>query len=554
MPKPLFSGSLAAAACAAALLFGLAGRAFAADAVPSGFTLEIVHVNDMHGAAAGIDGRGAPADDDRHSVGGFARAAAFIKAEKAGRPHVLALDAGDRWQGSLFFRTGGPDFLARACAGIPFDASTLGNHEFDLGVEALARYIDRSAEPFLAANLRPEAGSPLAGLSAEKLRPWRILEMDGVKVGVFGLANTEAPSFAASSAGVGFLSAQEAARRAVLALERAGAAVVVALTHQGYAADLELARRVEGIDVVVGGHTHSLLGRGLPGAEGPYPTPVAHADGSVTLVVQAKRSAEYVGRLTVGFSAEGEVRAWTGAPVRLAPSMPRDAAVEREVEAAAQAVRAFRAERIGTNESRMPDGLDPCRAGECLSGLLAADAFLEFARPFGAEIALVNGGAIRAPLPVGPIDRGTLLEMHPFGNRLALISLTGREIRAALEHGLAEPGVVGPHLLQPAGLRYAVRPEAPVGRRVLRVEVRGMRSGRVVWTPIEPEARYRVATLEYLARGGDGFPGFARAPRLPCPPCSKARDVEVFEAHIRAHDPVPMPERGRIEGMPPANF
>ena len=188
---------------------------------------------------------------------------------------------------------------------------------------------------------------------------------------------------------------------------------------------------------------------------------------------------------------------------------------------------------------------DPSTAKDILSGLNKAD--------LGCN-PVVNGGAIRAPLPVGPIDRGTLLEMHPFGNRLALISLTGREIRAALEHGLAEPGVVGPHLLQPAGLRYAVRPEAPVGRRVLRVEVRGMRSGRVVWTPIEPEARYRVATLEYLARGGDGFPSFARAPRLPCPPCSKARDVEVFEAHIRAHDPVPMPERGRIEGMPPANF
>lgn len=551
MPKILFKKSLVAAGCVAALLFGAVGATSARVASGEGFTLEILHVNDMHGAAAGIDERGALADDDRGSIGGFARVAAFIKSEKARRPNVLAFDAGDRWQGSLFFRTGGPDFLARACAGIPFDASTFGNHEFDQGVEALARYVERSLEPFLAANLEPAADSPLARLPREKFASLRIVETEGVKVGIFGLANTEAPSFAVAASGVGFLPAEEAARRAVRELERAGARIVVALTHQGYAADLELARRVDGIDVVVGGHTHSLLGRGLPGAEGPYPTAVAHKDGRLTLVLQAKRSTEYVGRLTVGFSPDGDVCAWSGEPVRLSPSMPRDEAVEREVKAAAKAVRAFRAERIATNENSFPDGLDPCRAGECLSGMLSADAFLEFARPFGAEIALVNGGAIRAPLPVGPVDRGMLLEMHPFGNRLALISLTGREIRAALEHGLAEPGLIGPHLLQPAGLRYAVNPEAPVGRRVLRVEVRREEGGRVVWKPIDLDACYSVATLEYLARGGDGFPCFARAPRLVCPPCGKTREVEAFEAHLRAHDPIPMPERGRIIGMPP---
>ena len=535
-----------------------AAPAQSADPAPL-FELEILHTNDTHAFAAGLTDRGAPCDDDEKCFGGYPRIAAAIKAEKAAHPHVLALDAGDRWQGTLFFRTGGPAFIARAGNAVPWDASTLGNHEFDLGLDALARFIDASRAPTLAANLRPKPGTPLGKLPPEKFGADRIFSYGGIKVGVFGLANGETETFAVTpetlSASLDFEQGAETASAAVRSLKQRGADIIIALTHEGYEADQALARAVDGIDVIVGGHTHSLLGEGLPGAEGPYPTVIEKPSGEKTLVVQAKRSTEYLGRLFVRFSSDGRVAGWSGAPIRLTPEMPRDPAAEKLVEEAASGIRAFRAAYVSTNPNRYADGLDPCREGECLSGLLAADAYLDFAKSAGAEIALVNGGAIRSALPEGRVDRGALMEMHPFGNRLAVVELTGRDIVAVLEHGVIEPSVDGPHLLQPAGLRYAINPKAPVGHRIHDVEVKcADPSGAARWAPIAPDRRYRVVTLEYLARGGDGFSVFARARHLSCDACEKTLDIDVFERHLSAHDPIPMPESGRITGFGPAAY
>lgn len=525
------------------------------------FELVILHANDTHAYAAGMTERGAPCDADEACLGGYARIAAKIKSEKAAHPHVLALDAGDRWQGTLFFRTGGEVFIGRATNAIPWDALTLGNHEFDLGVDVLAEHLKRSTHPTLAANIAPKAGSALDKLPRTVFAPDRLFEFDGVKVGVFGLANSEEDSFAARAdemaENLDFLENIEAARTAVARLETAGADIVIALTHQGYEADQALAEAVRGIDVIVGGHTHSLLGEGLPGNEGPYPTVVVSPEGERTLVVQAKRSTEYLGRLVVRFSHDGRAIDWSGAPVRLEKDLPRDPELESIVTEAAQDIAEFRAAYVSSNPNRYADGLDACREGECLSGLLAADAFLDFARKSGAQIALVNGGAIRSALPVGRIDRGSILEMHPFGNRLAVIEVAGRDIVAALEHGTAEPTVDGPHLLQPAGLRYEIDPTAPVGRRIVRVEVPVADESGTHWRAISPEKRYRVVTLDYLARGGDGFTFFARAKHLSCEPCEAERgalDLEIFAKHLEARDPVPMPSTGRITGFGPAAY
>ena len=523
------------------------------------FELEILHTNDTHAFAAGVTAKGTACDNDEKCFGGYARIAAAIKAEKAMHPHVLALDAGDRWQGTLFFRTGGPDFIARAGNGIPWDAVTLGNHEFDLGIDRLAQYLDDCAAPTLAANLRAKPGSPIASLKETKFDDIRLYDFNGIKVGLFGLANSDTNTFAIEpetlSKALDFTDLATAARDAVQKLERQGAHIIIALTHEGYEADQALAAQVEGIDVIVGGHTHSLLGTGLPGAEGPYPTVVEKASGERTLVVQAKRSTEYLGRLFVRFSPDGRVQTWSGGPLRLTPQMPRDPAVEKTVTDAARRIEAFRNTYVSTNPNHYADGLDPCREGECLSGLLAADAYLSFTKTLGADIALVNGGAIRSALPEGRVDRGALMEMHPFGNHLALIEVSGRDIVDALEHGVIEPSVDGPHLLQPAGLRYRIDVKAPIGHRIRDVEVERLEAnGQHIWRPIDESGRYRVVTLEYLARGGDGFSVFARAKHLPCVPCEKKVDIEIFERHLAAHDPIPMPETKRITGFGPAAY
>lgn len=141
------------------------------------FELVIVHANDTHAYAAGMTERGAPCDADEACLGGYARIAAKIKSEKAAHPHVLALDAGDRWQGTLFFRTGGEVFIGRATNAIPWDALTLGNHEFDLGVDVLAEHLKRSTHPTLAANIAPQSGERARQIAAHRFctrSPFRI--------------------------------------------------------------------------------------------------------------------------------------------------------------------------------------------------------------------------------------------------------------------------------------------------------------------------------------------------------------------------------------------
>lgn len=525
------------------------------------FTLTILHANDTHSFAAGVKAHGGAADADEKSTGGLARFAAAVKAEKSVNPNVLALDAGDRWQGTLFFSRLGPDFITELTNLMPWDAMTLGNHEFDLGCARLAEVLKNERLPILAANLpkrNPQSGNdpacPLQGaLPATIVKTFpNGKEGAAVKVGVFGIANDEAKVISKACPATAFSDRTEAARQAVTELRRRGAQIIVALTHIGYPADRELARHVSGIDVIVGGHTHSLLGHNLKGSEGPYPTLEISPAGEPVLIVQAKRSTEYLGRLTVAFDANGRAVAWAGTPERLTSAKPRDEALRHAVAKAGDVLAAARSVRVSTNPHTYPDGLDPCRWGDCLAGMVTADAFRAFAAPYGATIALVNGGAIRSALPIGTVDRGSLEEMHPFGNLVAVIDVSGKALRAALENGVADPDVGGPHLLHPSGLRYAVDPTKPVGQRILRVETEVAGDGTnthvsASWQPLDDAKIYRIATMKYVADGGDNFAMFRLAPRVPA---NDALEIDVVESYLRAHDPLPMPTAGRILGMP----
>lgn len=480
-------------------------------------TLTILHANDTHSFAAGVMRRGVAADSDEQSTGGYARLAAAVNAEKAKNPNVIALDAGDRWQGTLFFSLLGPDFITALTNRMPWDAMTLGNHEFDLGCERLAEVLPQEKLPILAANIarrhEGEDACPIEG----RLPGTMVKTVSGVKVGIFGIANDEVKVVSKACPATTFDTREDAARKAVAALRAQGAEIIIALTHIGYPADRELARSVAGIDVIVGGHTHSLLGKNLRGSEGPYPTVEISPAGEPVLVVQAKRSTEYLGRLVVAFDEKGRAAAWTGAPVRLTSEKPRDPELRDAVAKAAGVLEKARTVKVSTNPNEFPDGLDPCRWGDCLAGMVTADAFLDFARPYGATIALLNGGAVRS----------------------------------ALENGVADPDVGGPHLLQPSGLRYAVDPAQPVGHRILSVETvetdEADEAGKGAWVPLDPAKTYRIATVKYVADGGDDFAMFADAPRVPA---NDALEVDVMDAYLRAHDPLPMPAAGRITGMP----
>lgn len=386
--------------------------------------LTILHVNDVHSAAAGVNDRG-PVYDDTNAVGGLARVTAFVADEKAkakvqGKA-VLALDAGDFWQGTHFFRTGGMPWAREAMRRMPWDAVTLGNHEFDLGCETLAQYVKALPFPVLAANLEKNPACPL---STTPLPATVVKDFGGVKVGIIGLVNDEGKDISEACPNTNFANRTKALERAAAELEKAGVKHIIAVTHVGYEADQALARAVPAIDVIVGGHTHSVLGD-HPHSEGPYPTVIAHDDGSKTLVVQAGRSTRYLGRLSVSFDDAGRIVQFRGDLEELVPSLRRDEAMHEFVVQSIEAIRADQERFVGVNTSTLPDGLDPCREGDCLSGMATADAFLAWGRSRGAVAAILNGGAVRAAMPIGPVTHADLLDIHPFGNRIQVADVSG---------------------------------------------------------------------------------------------------------------------------------
>lgn len=509
--------------------------------------LTILHANDVHSAAAGVNDRG-PVYDDTNAVGGLARVTAFVADEKAKAKvqgkGVLALDAGDFWQGTHFFRTGGMPWARAAMRQMPWDAVTLGNHEFDLGCETLAQYVKGLPFPVLAANLEKNPACPL---STVPLPATVVKDLSGVKVGIIGLANDEGKDISEACPNTDFANRTKALERAAAELEKAGVTHIIAVTHVGYEADQALARAVPAIDVIVGGHTHSVLGV-HPHSEGPYPTVIAHDDGSKTLVVQAGRSTRYLGRLTVSFDDAGRIVQFRGDLEELVPSLRRDEAMHEFVVQSIEAIRADQERFVGVNTSTLPDGLDPCREGDCLSGMATADAFLAWGRSRGAVAAILNGGAVRAAMPIGPVTHADLLDIHPFGNRIQVADVSGAVLREALEHGLSEPDVIGPRLLQTAGLRYRINPAAPVGKRIVSAEIRTKEG---IWAPIVPENVYRIVTIAYLLGGGDHFSMLGQhAKILETGPL----EVDVLEAYLREKkdqdNNLPTPATGRIVGMP----
>ena len=497
--------------------------------------LTILHTNDTHSHIAGINKYGNACFDDTDCRGGLARIATAIRAAKSQNDNVIALDAGDQFQGTLFYSVNKWSMLAELDQHMPYDAMTLGNHEFDEGCLELTRFLADLPFPVLAANLKPAKGCPMF---KGNYAPYTMLTVRGQKVAVVGIANNEGVSLAAACPRTFFEDTAACLQRTVRDLEAQGVKHIIALTHIGLPEDRKLARSVDGVDIIVGGHSHSYLGP--DSEEGPYPIIERSPSGQPVLVVTAKRAAQYLGELNVSFDAQGVPRAWSGGARELAATEPRDAQISTLVKKYAASLDEFRNHKVGSHHLSMPDGIDACREDDCLGGSLIADAMLEYARPFGGQVALCNGGSVRAALPAGDISRGDLLSVIPFGNTLVMREITGEQLLAALENGVSEEGGQGPRLLHTAGLRYVVDAARPAGSRIVRAEILDEKDTA---TPLDLKARYVIVTIEYLARGGDAYAMLKDSKVIPSP---EPIDITVVEDYLKKHWPLPQPKGERI--------
>lgn len=462
----------------------------------AGARLIVLHSNDVHARfdPAAADGAECAEAEAAGCMGGAARRMAAIGAERktaraAGVPLVL-LDAGDRFQGSLFFTHYKGQLTARLMNALGYDAMAVGNHEFDEGPDVLARFAAALEFPLLMANARMPGAPDLAA----RIAPATMIERGGLRIGVVGLITPDTARGSRPGAGVRFSDPATALRAQISALREKRADVVIALTHLGLRADRALAHAVPGVDVIVGGHSHTALGTDdAP----PYPLMV-----NGVAVVQAGAYGRHLGRLSLEFGPDGGLSVARGGLLPLTPKHSADQEIAAMIRQAAKPLAGLRGDAVADLPQRIGGATDRrCRRAECAIGNLVADAML--AHPFadGAEVALMNGGGLRADLGSGSVSRADLTRVLPFSNRLARMRLTGAALRAALEHALSRIGSGA--FLQVAGLRLRHDPAAPPGARLRGVTVAG--------APLEDGRLYTVVTNDFLRQGGDGYTMLAGA-------------------------------------------
>lgn len=575
------------------------------------YTLTILHINDHHSHlepftldfdVSGLALETAPADGRLPlAYGGFPLLTTLIEARAAANDPVLTLHAGDAITGTLYYTLFEGEADAAMMNRICFDAFALGNHEFDHGDAGLAQFLDflddgACETAVLSANVAPHDASPLIG----RFQPSTVFERGGRQIGVIGLVIAEKTRVSSSpDPDTRFLDETASAQAEIDRLRGAGVEQIILLTHYQYTNDLALARALSGVDVIVGGDSHTLLGDretlaalGLS-PDGPYPTMETNADGDPVCVVHAFDYAQVLGELRVSFDGAGRVITCSGAPLLPVPASGYGftegetgitlsgedaaqvrAALERhpllhpvEPDAQSEALLAgFTAQLADMRNTiigeasenlcmvRLPgEGRaeplcareDTYAQGSHVSALVA-QAFLE--REGAADIAIQNAGGVRASIPAGPVTIADVFTVLPFANTLHVLTLSGAEIIETLEEAVADTASGGGAYPYAAGLRFDVDLSAQPGARIGEVEVNSRLAGE--WAPINPNAEYKVVTNSFIAGGGDGYTVFARASAEGRFSDTFAEYAQSFVNHVRARaeagEPLTRPDPGMM--------
>ena len=450
------------------------------------FSLTLMHTNDTHSWH----------DPQGNGNGGAARQLAVINQIRAEVENSILLDAGDRFTGTLYHQQYRGEENAELMNMIGYDAMSLGNHEFDDGSETLVAFIDSVQFPVLAANVDASAVPMLDGL----IEPYTVLDVNGEQIGVIGLVTAETVFSSSPDPAIVFREDYAAVVQPIVdELTAQGINKIFLVTHLGFLVDVDLASQITGVDVIVGGHSHSLLSNSFVGAVERYPFQATGADGQPIYVVQAGSQDVYLGRLDLVFDAAGVVTSATGDTILLSRYITPDDTITARLEELSEPFVALRETIVGESAVELLN--DDCRIGECLLGSVITDAMRA---ETGAQIAITNGGGIRADIDTGEVTMGEILTVLPFGNLVATFELSGADIVASLESGVSRVGGDSGtgRFPQVSGLRYSFDASQEAGSRIISVEVLNANGE---YEPIDPVATYTVASNDFMRRGGDEY-------------------------------------------------
>lgn len=442
-------------------------------------TLTILHVNDVHGRIEYQD-----TEANEPSIG-YAKLKTKLDQLKAENPNLLLLNAGDTLHGTVDINLSQGKAMVDLMNMVGFDAMTPGNHDFNYGYPRLLELKAMAEFPMLAANIEKEDGT-------SDFEGHKIFTMDnGLKVGIFGIATEETKykSHPDNTKGINFTDYMDAAKAMVKKLEEEKVDVIVGLVHVGIDGESQvttedIAKEVDGIDLLVDGHSHTELPEGKM------------VNG--TLIAQAGSYVRNIGMVELKFE-DGKVSDKSASffTVKEAADLEEDPQVKAKIDEIKAVNDEVKKEVIGKSKVDLVGERDVVRTGESTLGNVITDAML---RASGADVAITNGGGIRASIKAGDITLGDAMTAFPFTNFLSTIEVTGADILEALEFGVDEyPKTAGkfPHV---AGMKYKFDPNKPAGKKILEVKIDGK--------DLVKEKLYSIVTNDFMAIGGDGYTVF----------------------------------------------
>ncbi|MBR3497601.1 MAG: bifunctional metallophosphatase/5'-nucleotidase [Selenomonadaceae bacterium] len=437
--------------------------------------LIIFHTNDMHA-------RVQDTDDGGHSIG-LAEMAAAVKKTKLKNPATFWFDAGDTFHGMPMITINRGESLVPLLNEAGLDAMTAGNHDFNYGSAQLEKLAKQLKFPLLDANVVRKKNGKLL------FKPYKIFKVDGIKVGVFGLSTPET-AFKTNPKNVTeveFLNPVDVSREMIKKL-RPKCDVLIAITHLGVDASSEftgerLARETDGIDLIVDGHSHTALPEGIRIKD--------------TLIVQANCYEHFLGKATIEvenhkiISKKAELL--DAEEIKTIAPVPDKKILALLAEANAKAEKLLDVV-VARSDKELSSERLLVRRNESELGNLAADAFRWAAK---SDIAIVNGGGLRANLPAGDVRKRNTMAIFPFGNTLRVAEIKGATVREMLEHSVEYYPASFGGFLDVSGLTFSYDPSKPARHRVEKIFVGGQ--------SLDENKTYTIALADFQTAGGDDY-------------------------------------------------
>ncbi|XP_075559266.1 protein 5NUC-like isoform X2 [Dermacentor variabilis] len=529
------------------------------------FNLTILHTNDIHSRILESTKRGvqcnAKARNESKCFGGVARIAELVRTLKNETQNPLFLNAGDFFQGTLWYSILKYNIVSAVMANMSYDTVCLGNHEFDDGPAGLVPFLLKMQEAnvtVLGTNL-DTSNEPLFTSQNLTLPKSIVYNISGSQVALLGVVTTETMTIA-KPGGVRILPEAESINNETNRLKRSGVNIFILISHVGFDVDQILAQQCPDLDLIVGGHTNTFLYTGTPTEkdqpEGAYPYVHNRTGSGRCLIVQDYRFGKYLGFLELEINRNsGNITKWSGNPILLNQSYKQDEDMIQSLEPYKNIVDDAVKEVVGSTKVLLEANDKLCRYKECNAVNLMADAFFDYYTNRDTVVdnawsivnaAVLNGGIARDSVELTPnLTLGDVLGAMPYDSDLVIMNMTGADLLNMFEFGVTNftwlPDLNG-RFLQGAGIRVVYNFSMPNGCRIVSLRVLCANCSVPVYQEVMENETYSIVTTTFIANGGDGFK-FCQSVKWKTEGVSA---TDALLAYIKKFSPLKTPEEGRI--------